>query len=225
MAWRLYLALFWLAWMSLPQPAAAQEGSSTPSPFAPAVTELPTASPTPLPPGLWLPPAGQPILRGQVSLSGGASAPWRLDFSYRGETSAWFPLAASQSPQNGILLPLWDTTALTDGFYTLRLLVFSAEPAQEYRLDVEIRNKPMTDTPTITFTPSQTPVPTITFTPAPTATVTNTPFAALTPLPTNPAVLPAPLVSLHLATGILVSVTTFGLLGIIFTLYQKIRRL
>jgi hypothetical protein len=109
---------------------------------------------------------------------------------------------------------------LTDGDYTLRLIV-TLEDGNQIIItipDLRIRNyTPIeTDTPvpTATSAPGDTPVPTVT----PTPTITPSP-PTVTPLPPNPAQLSAQDILLSFGKGVLLTLVLFSLLG----LYQVAR--
>ncbi len=106
---------------------------------------------------------------------------YELAFAFRDDpTGTWFVIAQSTLPVEDGPLGEWDTTTLTDGFYTLRLTVQvnGAEPIIFIVPDLRVRNYSPIET--------NTPAPTVTLVPgvAPTATITPLPPTA-TPLPGN----------------------------------------
>jgi hypothetical protein len=219
----LLLALLVL-WINLPQPASAQETSPTPGTPAPAETEggLP-AEVTPLPPGI-SDPLPNAILGGVASISGSAPSAWDLSFAYSDDTTGtWFPIASSPDPLSGGAFADWDTTDITDGFYILRLRVFSADAIQEFTVNIRVRNYTPLDTPTpsatftLTSTPPATPLPT--FTP----TVTFTPALSPTPLPPNPATLNPNEIALNFGKGALGVTAVFAFFGLLLMVSRKLR--
>jgi hypothetical protein len=223
--------LSFLAWMFLPRPVSAQELTPTPGALTPApggtglpVTGVPAAG------GFGSPENGA-SLSGAVDVIATAQAAWKLDFSYADDpTGAWFPLAESANPVANEVLTTWDTTALTDGLYLLRLRVSAADGMQAFKLTVRVRNysPPETATPTLTLTATQTLTPTLTSTPTPlpeaTATATFTPVPSPTlpaPLPPNPAMLNPKEILSYLGQGVLAVFVVFGVAGLAWSLRRK----
>jgi hypothetical protein len=141
------------------------------------------------------PPEGE-VLRGAIEIRGTATgadfAAANLSFAYEGDnTNTWFTLAEIDRPVVGALLGTWDTTAISDGDYVLRLQVQGQRGSVlEDMVHVQIRNytAPVLPTPTITATASPVPpVPTAMILPI-VATPTSAPpvHATSTPLPANP---------------------------------------
>ncbi len=217
----LLLLFFWIAW---PQPGAAQQTSPTSqiSTLTPGETQ-PGTNLTPVPPGISAPLAGS-ILSGIITISGSAPGAWELAFAYPNDpTGVWFPLAASPDPLSGDLLAAWDTTAITDGFYLLRLRVFAADSVQDFLIDVRIRNYSATETPTPAATPTITPTASNTPLPTFTPTASYTPAPPPTPLPTNPAVLQTSQIATHFGKGALAITAIYIFFGLLLTLSRKLR--
>lgn len=113
---------------------------------------------------------------------------YQLAFSFQEDaTETWFSIRQSDEAVAEGVLGEWDTTTLTDGAYTLRLIVQFAvgEPEAVLVEGIRVRNyTPIeTETPTVEATPDpllSTPTPTV---PPPTREVRSTP----TQLPPNPA--------------------------------------
>lgn len=217
----LLLLFFWMTW---PQSGAAQQASPTPQ----ALTSTPGETNTvtdlaPVSPGITAPLA-EATLGGIVAISGSAPAAWELSFAYRDDpTGTWFPLAASLDPLTGDLLPAWDTTLITDGLYVLRLRIISADAAQDYLVNIRIRNYSATETPTPAATSTITPTPSITPLPTFTPTASYTPAPPPTPLPTNPAVLQTPEIGLHFGKGALAVAAVFALFWLLLTIIKRLR--
>ena len=170
------------------------------------------------------PVAGQAV-QGSVVVSGNTGTEgfqsFEVDFSYKDDpTNTWFLIQEGTTPiQNGVLA-VWDTTTITDGDYTLRLLVTLTDGAQVEVLvnDLRVRNY----SPIETVTPSPTPfyvtlAPGIPAAPSiaehtPTPTLTPYPLTP-TPLPTNPAVITSSQMVLTLGKGAAFSIGLLTLLG------------
>ncbi|MEW5871332.1 MAG: hypothetical protein AB1894_18815 [Chloroflexota bacterium] len=168
---------------------------------------------------------GNQIILGNSDVPGFQSA--ELSFTYfDNPTNTWFILAQSDQPVANNALAQWDTTLISDGIYTLRLVITLASGSQQVVTvpGIRVRNyTPIeTDTPT-PILPSATPVPGSTSPPTQ-PPATSTPASAsftATPLPVNPA---------HLETrDVLASVVqgALGILGvfIIIGLYGALRAL
>jgi hypothetical protein len=192
---------------------------------APAVTRLAPASPA-----ILAPQPGQ-ALQGVVpivvdtTMDGFQSA--ELSFAYTDDPAGtWFLLHETNQPTSASALMQWDTGAISDGTYTLRLVVTLMDGSQKISLvpGLRVRNyTPIeTDTPT-PIAPTSTPQPSP---PAdtPRPTTTNTPTMTplpptRTPLPSNPASLSRGAVWVNLGKGALAVLGFFALIG----LYQSIR--
>ena len=114
-----------------------------------------------------------------------------LAFAYVQAPTVWFPLAQRRGlPADG-LLAVWDTTALTDGDYLLRLR-YTTQDGTSYTLQVKLRVRNYTPVETATPSPAPTLAPGSAGRPTATPTLTPTPTPLPpTPLPPNPAALDA----------------------------------
>jgi hypothetical protein len=156
-------------------------------------------------------------LRGTTLVSGFRRAV--LEFGYPGHpTGTWFLIAEDLPAVVDQELAQWDTRAITDGDYDVRLVVSLADDTRQTVLieGVRIRN----DTPIETATPppvTATVTPEASGTPAPpTATATATPTPRpLAPLPTNPARLPEAELLRMASRGALVVLALFALIGLV----------
>ncbi len=148
-------------------------------------------------PQLVSPTDGQ-YLQGQVPVKVTTDVPnfsaAELDFAYATDpTPNWFPIQTASLPVNGQVMALWDTTAITDGDYLLRLRVTLTDGSTQDAMEtVHVRNYTPLPTPTPAATDTPTPfveVPTaIIIVPTETATALPPPPAATpTVLPPNPA--------------------------------------
>lgn len=198
--------------------AGVQQVMPTPSSTSNAPANAATPSPTEPGPLIISPVSGQAV-QGTLSIDGSSSAPGfasaELDFAYAGDaTDTWFLIAESDEPvQNGVLVQ-WDTGAITDGDYDLRLRVFLEDGSHLDAIvhGLRVRNytpietdTPTPVTPTLTQIPGETPVPTVTLT-----QVLPTP----TPLPPNPAEVSNRDILQSLGRGALVVLGVFALLAV-----------
>jgi hypothetical protein len=169
------------------------------------------------------------ILHGQVNIIGTTSDPnflsAELEFSYASApVETWFPIQTLSQPVFDSPLYTWDTSAITDGGYILRLRVFLNDGTfQEVTVPITVQNdvQPATPTPAPTATPEEetVPVPTpflLASSPTPTETLRSTP----TPIPTNPVSLDRTTVFSSFGRGALVILGMFALAGLIL----RIRR-
>lgn len=194
-----------------PWPVSAQQASPTPNLLAAVAA----------------PQAGQTVI-GQVSITGSAApatgfAAYEVSFAYAGDTSGtWFPIQRGETPVTEGVLSVWDTTAITDGLYDLRLRVVltSGDVLEDIVRNIDVRNYTPTQSPTLTPSPppTLTPVPVI---PTATSTPTRTPPPTPTALPPNPAAVDSPALVRMLITGALAALGVFVLFGLFRTLSSK----
>jgi len=160
---------------------------------------------------------GQVMIIGRTEIAGFVSA--QIAFGYSDDpTDTWFVIAInSQSVRDG-LLAVWDTTAITDGLYTLHLRVTINDGSH---LDVSVTNLRVRN-----YTPIEINIPTI----APLQPVTevvapNTPiftqFPTPTPLLPNPAALTPAAISGSLVYGAFSVLAFLLLLFLIFRIRRK----
>jgi hypothetical protein len=179
------------------------------------------------------PRAGQ-VIQGSVVIRGkmdtGVFQSFELGFAYANDpTHTWFLILESTAPVPDGVLGTWDTSNITDGVYTLRLLVTLTDGAQVEALvkDLRVRNY----TPIETDTPSPTPIY-VTLAPGiPAASDGHTPTPTQriypitpTPLPTNPAVITPAQITLSLGKGAMISIGILSLLGIYLGLGSILHR-
>src|SRR5512143_3282507 len=91
------------------------------------VAARPAAAQAPAGPVITSPAEGE-ILKGLVMVNGVTDIPnfasAELDFAYDPDpTGSWFTLQTSSLPVTGGVIAIWDTTAVSDGDYILRLRV------------------------------------------------------------------------------------------------------
>ena len=214
-----FLCLFIL--LLLTPAASVQAQSLTPSPSG--ETGTPPSSPSPTV-SISSPFAGQ-ALRGVIAITGNSFIPGftsaELSFAYANDpTGTWFLIAESRIAVEDGPLMQWDTTAITDGEYQLRLVVRMADGQQQIATVTGLRVRNYTPVETETPTPSPTPLPGNTPEPTGTPTPTLTPIPpTATAVPPNPAVIgPRDLIN-NLGRGALGVVALFSLIGI----YRSIR--
>ncbi len=169
---------------------------------------------------------------------------YEVSFGFPGDpTGTWFLIAEGFNPVVEAPLAEWDTFALTDGSYSLRLLVTLVDGStlETIAEGIRVRNYSVIETstptssPTITNTslasetpPSRTPRPEDLEPPTPTRTATITPTPTetgipptATALPENPAYLSAARITNTLARGAAGALIALLFLGI----YLSIRRI
>jgi hypothetical protein len=191
-------ALFWLALAA--SPVRAQTGSGV---------------------SIETPSAGE-ALQGIVAITGSTAVEGfgyaELAFAYAGDsTGTWFLIATLTSPVEADTLASWDTTAITDGNYMLRLRVYLADDSTRDAVvtRLRVRNYTAIETPTPAPTAKQpTSIPSI--------TPTSTPFPTPTPLPTNEAILTRSDVSVSVGLGGIVAVLLLALLSLYLWLRRKL---
>ena len=163
------------------------------------------------------------VLRGQVNIIGTTNDPnflsAQLDFSYAAApVETWFPIQTLSQPVFESPLYTWDTTAITDGDYILRLRVFLGDGSvREVMVPITLQNDAVpTPTPTLTSTPEEVAVLVPTpFLLAASPTSTSLPRPTPTPLLTNPASLDQISVFSSFGRGALVILGMFALAGLI----------
>lgn len=166
-------------------------------------------------------------LQGQVPIVGTTDVPnfsrAELTFTYANDrANTWFVIKSLSQPATDSTLAVWDTTAITDGDYTLRLRVYLLDGSF---LDfvvggLRVMNDapPATLTLSVTDTPPYTAAPDATMPPPPTTLpVTVTPiFPTPIPLPDNPASFTVTDVYAYLKLGAFVSAFIFIVVIILF---------
>jgi hypothetical protein len=164
--------------------------------FASLTGAVPVLAQTPNSPVITSPTNGQ-VVQGQVAVSGTTDIPnfssSELDFAYASDpANTWFLIQTSTNAVDNAVLGTWDTTAITDGDYILRLRVTLMDGTfQDATVTVRVRNYTAlpTSTATATSTQSALQIPTaIVLAVTPTFTSTPRPIPSTpTPLPLNPA--------------------------------------
>lgn len=148
-------------------------------------------------PGLLItaPQSGQ-VIQGLVVVSGSVTllgfSYYELAFSYESDsTDTWFILQTSSLPVSDGELGTWDTGALTDGDYRLRLRAYLLDGSFQEIIVTDLKVRNYTAAPTTVPTATETSLPGLV---APTALLATPVPAAVTqayptptPLPPNPA--------------------------------------
>ena len=200
------------------------EPSPTDTPFPTAGTLQATAAS-----GLTIssPVPGQ-VLQGTIIIQGSSAAEGvlsaELSFAYANNpTGTWFLINAISQPVTDGSLAQWETGAITDGDYSLRLLVTFEDGSQREVIvpGLRVRNYSIieTDTPT-PVTPTSTPAPGSG--PVPSATATPAPRPSPSPLPTNPAEITTLNIAISVGKGALAILGLFALSGV-YLLIKAIR--
>ena len=173
---------------------------------------------------------GVVAIMGRTSLSGFRSA--EILFGYANDPSqTWFFIAESTTPVDAGLLAEWDTSTLTDGNYTLRLVVNRTDGSRVVVIvpGLRVRNySPVeTSTPTPLSTPTVSPTPPPGSDPKsvqPALPAATTIPPTITPLPTNPAELSQQDISNNLlrgAAGTGIALAALGLYLVIRKLFHR----
>ena len=139
-------------------------------------------------------------LRGQIQIQGRMEAPnfssaelaFTFDASASDPAASWFPIQTFPQPVTNPAIAVWDTTAITDGNYALRLRVFLQDGTFQDVLvnDLRIRNNEPLPTATVTSTEAVFNFQPLNETPEASSELTPTPvitYPTSTPLPANPA--------------------------------------
>ena len=138
-----------------------------------------------------------------------------LSFSYSEDArKTWFIIQEIEAPNPGEFQFEWDTTTLTDGEYTLRIVVTTEQDLfTAYTAGLRVRNYSAIETNTPM--PTSAPAPEDTHEPSttPTMTITPVPLTA-TQLPPNPAQISTADISSSIAKGALAVLSFFAILGI-----------
>jgi hypothetical protein len=154
-------------WAVNPQSVVALLAATSTTPAGPLSTKPPMAVGTPQPANGIIAPFDGAILQGTVAITGSASDPWTLEFAYVDNSiGTWFLLSQSGQPVSNARLATWDTSAVTDGLYYLRLSVNLDGRSQEFTVKVQVNNTApiQTGTPTaaVMVTPTASASPTTT---------------------------------------------------------------
>lgn len=166
---------------------------------------------------------GNILITAEINLEDYISA--ELSFSYADDhRDTWFLIHEIKEPINEGLNVEWDTTILTDGEYTLRVIVIT-EQNQYSKIVPDIRVRNYSAIETHTPLPTSTPAPADTLMPTETLTSTNTPLPLTpTPLPPNPVQLNFRDIGLSIGKGVLFAISALVLFGIYVFIRNRRRR-
>jgi membrane peptidoglycan carboxypeptidase len=121
---------------------------------------------TPIPVARIASPSGGQTLQGSVPITGQVSAEnfnrYQVEYAPAGteDFRVIGDFSTTQQPNAGSTLATWDTTGVTNGDYTLRLMVFSSGGGFVHRtVNVTVNNPPPTPTPTPQPSPTSPPPP------------------------------------------------------------------
>ena len=170
-------------------------------------------------------PVGGEALKGMVAISGeirAAEIAWaEISFTYAGgKPGTWFLIQELKPEAQSGVLANWDTSAITDGAYDLRLMVRLKDGVQQAALieGVRVRNY----TPVETSTP-----PPALAQAAPAATATPPPPFQELPTPTRLPVNPAQITSLDITSGLVqgagIAAALLVLFGVLLALRARLR--
>jgi hypothetical protein len=163
---------------------------------------------------------GSVVIRGNTVSDGFQS--FEVDFSYSNDpTNTWFLIQESTTPVQDDILAVWDTTTITDGEYSLRLLVAMINGTMNEVVisGVRVRNYSPIETetpnpiqPLVTHAPGE---PVGSSAPLSTLAPTLTAFPSTpTPLPTNPAEISSSQMIFTLGKGAGITIGIFAVLGV-----------
>jgi hypothetical protein len=162
---------------------------------------------------------GAVVIRGSTAVEGFQSS--EIDFASTGDPiQTWFLVQESNTPIQDGILAIWDTSAITDGDYNLRLLIYKTDGSRSVVSvsGLQVRNYTTmvsgTPSPTVMYVTLGPGTPTSTPTPQDTPTPSLTPLPSTpTPLPANPAEITAPQALSTFGEGAALSIGLFILLG------------
>lgn len=150
-------------------------------------------------PSITSPQSGE-ILRGQVQIQGQMETPnfasaelaFTFDASASDPAASWFPIQTFPQPIQNPIIATWDTTAVTDGEYALRLRIFLQDGTSQDVVvnNLKIHNNEPLPTPTVTSTEAVFDFQPLNGTSEASTEQTPTPlifYSTATPLPANPA--------------------------------------
>jgi len=170
-------------------------------------------------------PAAGATLRGPVEVTGSSAVDGflsaEISFAYASDLSTWFLIATSDQPVTDGLLATWDTNAITDGDYVLRLHVTLQDSSvlETFVGGLQIRNQSLAPTATSEsgFPPAvfDTPVPTQIELPAVPLPPSPTPFAP------NPATVTQTEIVANLQHGLIIALLSFLFIGILIRLRRS----
>lgn len=172
-------------------------------------------------------------LRGLIEIQGRMDSPdfasAELAFTYTPSAAdpaaGWFPIQVFSPPTTNPMLASWDTTAVTDGDYTLRLRVTLKDGSTVDAIATELKIRNNVPLPTSTAPPTLADFNFQPIDPAQesvgTAIPTQRVFSASTPLPENPASLRTSLISRIFWQSALAALILFAFFSLILRLRKN----
>jgi hypothetical protein len=182
-------------------------------------------TPTPDPQSIYISnPSEGSLVQGRVIVTGKTDVKGyslhEVEFIYSDNPAGtWFLLARSNQPVREGELATWDTSAVTDGDYSMRLRVYFTDGSWREVIvqGIQVRNYTSTQTPVPTATSRVVPTPA----PAWTFTPTSSPMPTPTPLPANKAELTTQQVLSSIGLGAAVTFLLFALFGVIHRIQSR----
>lgn len=162
---------------------------------------------------------GTILIEGEVQFNGISNI--SLSFAYKDDPrDTWFLISKVNSPESFRISEEWDTTQLTDGEYTLRIIVETDQnDFIDFVPDIRIRNYTAVETDTPSPGSIQATGAGLEATPIISSTEELNP-PSNTPFPTNPAQISSTDIGLSMGKGVLAA---FSILGA-FAFYQYLRK-
>lgn len=172
-------------------------------------------------------------LRGLIEIQGRMDSPdfasAELAFTYAPSAAdpaaGWFPIQVFSQPTTNPMLASWDTTAVTDGDYTLRLRVTLKDGSTVDAIATELKIRNNVPLPTSTAPPTLADFNFQPIDPAQesvgTAIPTQRVFSASTPLPENPASLRTSSISRIFWQSALAALILFAFFSLILRLRKN----
>jgi hypothetical protein len=217
------------AWQDAPTPqpleTPVEPASQQPEPQGTLATPATISSPVP----------GQ-VLQGNVLIAGSINVPGfqsaEMFFGYANDsTDTWFLIQSNGQPVPNGALAQWDTTTISDGVYTLKLVVIAQDGSQTTTTvpDLRVRNYTPVETdistPVMAATAALDLAVALPATPTPSTTLTQTPAPLSTyALSPNPAGFSTLDISKGLLAGVLSVGAAFGIIGLYASLRKALRR-
>ena len=166
-------------------------------------------------------PASGAVLTGLVEVTGSSAVEnffgAEISFAYASDLTNWFLIASTEQPVTDGPLATWDTSAVTDGDYVLRLRVTTQNLSVQETFVTALQIRNQTPAATATFAPTETLSALSTSAPQPTKTE-RPPlpvFPSPTPLAPNPAIVTQPEILLSLQRGLVIALILFLFIGLL----------
>ncbi|MBK9780708.1 MAG: hypothetical protein IPP55_11760 [Anaerolineales bacterium] len=174
-------------------------------------------------------------LRGQIEILGQMDVPnfasaelaFTFDANASDPAASWFPIQTYTQPLTNPVIAIWDTTAVTDGDYALRLRILLQDGTTQDVVvkSLKIRNNVPIPTATVTQTEAVFNFQPLNGTPEAPNGPTSTPaivYPSSTPLPPNPASLTTASITAIFWKSALVVLVLFAVFSFILRLRKNI---